>query len=98
VVWTEGQRESVDYLELPDGHRVEVVAPPPWLVGRVPDVGELRARFGVTLVAVRRDEGGEGLPRWHDPAPDLRLRVDDRLMVIATEAELARLRSDPGPA
>jgi CIC family chloride channel protein len=94
VVWFEGQRETVEYLELPGGHRIEIVPPPAWMLGRGPDVGELRTGFGVTLVAVRREQGPDLPPRWDDPEPDLVLRPTDRLVVIATEQELVRLATN----
>ncbi len=87
--------ERVDYLELPDGHRVAVLPPPAWLVGQVPDLAALRAEMGVVVIAVRRDAGGEAPPRWHDADAGLTLGPTDRLMVIATEDELARFVRAP---
>jgi len=83
----------VDYLELPDGHRVMVVRAPPWLVGRSPDVSMLRSQFGVIVIAVRRDLGGEGLPRWLDADHEPTLQQGDHLMVIATQEELHRFET-----
>jgi CIC family chloride channel protein len=80
-----------DYLELPDGHRVAVVATPAWLVGRIPDLATLGRDFGIKLIAVRRDAGGDAPPRWHDADAGLALAATDRLMVIGTSAELERL-------
>jgi CBS domain-containing protein len=82
---------GVDYLELPDGHRVAVVLAPPGMIGQALDVAALRTGLGVVVIAVRRDAGGEAPPRWHDADAGLTLRAGDRLMVIATEDELARL-------
>jgi hypothetical protein len=42
---------------------------------------------------VRHDDGGEAQPRWRDPEPGHILRDRDRLMVIATDEELARFRT-----
>jgi len=95
-----GVGERVDYLELPDGHRVAVLAPPGWLVGQVIDLAEMRAEMGIIVIAVRRDAGGEAPPRWHDADAGLAMRASDRLMVIATEDELARFvraRAIPRP-
>jgi Trk K+ transport system NAD-binding subunit len=82
---------SVDYMELPDGHGAAVIAVPGWLAGAVPDLAQLRAEMGVILVAVRRDAGDDALPRWLDPDAGVRLESGDRLLVIATQAELAAL-------
>jgi CBS domain-containing protein len=95
VVWFDGQREAVDFLELPDGHRVEIVTPPASIVGEPADGAVLRQRFGVTLVALRRDEGGDAQPGWRDPDAAQRIEANDRLMIIATLAEVERLRASP---
>jgi len=86
----------VDYVELPDGHRIAVVPAPSWLVGRAPDLAALRAELGVLLVAVRRDPDGNAPPRWHDADAPIAIAADDHLMVIATEAELEVLARGPG--
>lgn len=88
--------DCADYVELPDGHRIRDVAAPSWLVGDGFDVGSLRARLGVIAVAVRR-EGRSGAPRWLDAADTHTVRVADRLLVIATDDELARFRAGPDP-
>ena len=87
-----GEETTADYLELPDGHRVALVAPPSWLVGKAPDVGLLRARYGITWVAIQRDPGGNASPRWHDPDPEMIVAAGDRLMLVATDDELARFQ------
>lgn len=88
-------RIQTEFLELPDGHRVAVLPPPGWLIDQAPDLAALRAEMGVILIAVRRDAGGEAPPRWHDADAGLVLRASDRVMVIATEDELARFVRAP---
>jgi CBS domain-containing protein len=90
-----GAGARVDYLELPDGHRVAVLPPPAWLIDHVLDLAALRAEMGVIVIAVRRDTRGEAPPRWHDADAGLALAASDRLMVIATEDELARFVRAP---
>jgi chloride channel protein, CIC family len=85
---------EADYLELPEDHRIEIVPAPPWMHGKGADVGELRSKLGVTLVAIRRDEGDNQPLRWLDPDPGVVVGARDRLVVIATEAELTRLRGE----
>jgi chloride channel protein, CIC family len=82
--------DGVDYLELPDGHRVVIVPPPASLLARPFDVGALRAELGVIVIGIRR-EVGDVAPRWLDPDAVRELRRGDHLMVIATEVELAKL-------
>ncbi|MFO0747746.1 MAG: chloride channel protein [Myxococcota bacterium] len=92
VQMVDGERTVADYLELPDGHRVALVAPPAWMVGTPADTGLIRARFGITLVAVQRDPGGNVRARWHDPDPEMVVGAGDRLMLVATDDELARFQ------
>lgn len=87
--------DGVDYLELPDGHRVAMVTAPPWLVGSIPDLAGLARQFGTKLIAVRRDPGGDSPPRWHDADAGFALAAGDRLMVIGTTAEIDRLAAGP---
>ncbi len=60
--------------------------------GHAPDPALLRGRYGVTLIAVRKDEGDNAAPRWLDPDPDIVIGPQDRLMLVATEQELARVQ------
>lgn len=87
--------DGVDYLELPDGHRCAMVMTPAWLIGRIPDLAGLARQFGIKLIAVRRDPGGDAPPRWHDADAGFALAAGDRLMVIGTTAELDRLAAGP---
>ncbi len=80
VVWFDSQREAADYLELPRGQRVELVAPPRSLVGRGVDLGELHRRYGLTVLGVRSGEGA-GAPALLEPSPDRPLGAADRLLV-----------------
>jgi chloride channel protein, CIC family len=97
VAWHEGQTETADFLELPPGHRVEIIAPPRAAVGRPVDVNGLRTREHVNLMAVRRftaTHRGE----WTDAAafPD-DVRADDRWMVVGAAAAIDHLRTgEPG--
>jgi CIC family chloride channel protein len=93
VVWFEGQREEADYLELPPGQRVELIAPPAWLVGAAPDPDEIRRRFKVSLLAVRR--GGE--PTLAEPGSDKPLDGGDRLLVVGEPRAIEALRRSEAP-
>ncbi|MCC6619725.1 MAG: chloride channel protein [Deltaproteobacteria bacterium] len=93
VTTVDGERRVSDFLELPDGHHVALVPAPAFMIGRAIDPAALRARFGLTLVAVERDPGGDRPPRWLDLDPELVLGPRDRLMLIGTEDEVARLQA-----
>jgi CIC family chloride channel protein len=96
VAWLEGQTETADFLELPRGHRVEVVAPPRAAVGRPCDPARLRADAHVNLVAIRRAAAPH---EWLDPqAAPGEVRASDRWMVVGTPAAIDALRSERGRA
>jgi hypothetical protein len=90
VVWFEGQSQAADYLELPRGYRVEVIAPPRSAVGRPVDVAGLRAGARVTVLGVRRTARAL---EWVEPESIASTSAEDRWMVVATAAAIARLRS-----
>jgi len=92
VVRFEGESEGGDYLELPPGHRVEEIAVPAAWIGKPVDVGEVLARFGVTMVAVRRRESGvvERVPGSQF------LNAGDSLLVIGLSKSIDDLRSGGG--
>ncbi len=92
VVWSEGGRERADYLELAEGQRVEVIAPPAHMLGVKADVGMLRSRYRVTVVAVRQALHRE--PAWRDPEDSEALRRGDRLLVIGDLARINTLRGE----
>jgi CIC family chloride channel protein len=93
VAWHEGQTELADYLELPRGQRVEIVAAPRAAVGRAVDFGRLRAHQRVNVLAVRHQARGEPAT-WLDAAavPDP-VRAEDRWMVIGAPEDIDRLRA-----
>ena len=92
VVWFEGQREAADYLELPRGQRVELVAPPRRMLGRGIDIGEVHRRCGVTVLGVRTGERGSA-PTLVEPTPERALGPDDRLLVKGLPSAIESFRS-----
>ena len=72
-----------------------MVHAPEWMIGRIPDLGALAREFGIKLIAVRRDPGGDAPPRWHDADAGFALSAGDRLMVIGTTTEIERLEVGP---
>jgi CIC family chloride channel protein len=92
VVWLEGQREAADYLELPQGQRVELVAPPPWLLGRGIDIGEVHQRSGVTVLGVRAGDGG-ATHALVEPSMERVTSDSDRLLVKGPRAAIERFRA-----
>lgn len=87
-----GTSGRVDYFDLPEKHRLAEVEVPLEMAGRTMAESDLRARFGVSVLAVKRLEKG-GIERRFVPASkDLLLR-GDVLIVLATEEAIALLKA-----
>jgi Trk K+ transport system NAD-binding subunit len=86
----EGEGE-VDYLELPEKHRLVEVAVPAAIEGRTVAESALRSRYGVSVLAVKRRarDGGE---RRFVPEPSDRFARGDVLVVLGSDEAIARLR------
>jgi CIC family chloride channel protein len=82
---------EVDYFDLPEKHRLVQVEAPGELLGRTVAEAGLRARFGVSVLAVKRLTP-QGVERRFVPGPDDRLERDDVLILLGTEEAIARLR------
>jgi CIC family chloride channel protein len=89
VVRFESGGEGGDYLELPAGHRVEEVAVPVALQGRELDPGDVRRRWAVTVLAVRKWNSSlvEPVPSGYVP------NAGDNLIVVALPASIATFRA-----
>ncbi|HEX4406544.1 MAG TPA: chloride channel protein [Polyangia bacterium] len=92
VVWTNGQVEAADYLELPRGQRVEVIPAPRASVGRPVDVDALRAASHVVVIGVRSPSIGDA---WVEPDTIAATTGADRWMVIGMPAAIDGLRHQP---
>ena len=89
--FSEGEPEGeVDFFELPEKHRLAELALPAELEGRTIGQTGLRARYGVSVLAVRR-RTREGLERRFVPDPDERLQAGDVLIVLGTDGAIAAL-------
>jgi CIC family chloride channel protein len=81
---------ELDYLELPENHRlVEMDVPPP-IEGRSIAEAALRSRFGVSILAIKR-MGRDGHERRFVPGPAERLLHGDVLVVLGSDESLAKL-------
>ncbi len=76
----------VDYLELgPDMSVVELLVPE-YLHGQTLAEADLRRKYGLNVLALRRNGRFE-----FNPPPDIRLQVGDELLVVGNMAEVERL-------
>lgn len=83
----------VEHLELAEGFGIDEIVPPDHFVGRSIRELEVRGRYGVTIVAIRRVSRQPDEPEFLvNPHVDERIRRDDVLVVIGETARLERLR------
>jgi CIC family chloride channel protein len=86
-----GASGRVDYFDLPEKHRLAEVEVPLDMAGRTMAESDLRARFGVSVLAVKRLEKGGVERRFVPASQDLLLR-GDVLIVLATDEAIALLK------
>jgi hypothetical protein len=91
VTWFDGQTETADFLELPRGHRIEIIAAPRSAVGRPVDVAGLRSRARVTVLGVR-PAAGPSRTEWHEPEAVGATGDADRWMVVGPAAAIDDVR------
>lgn len=88
----------LEYLELAPGYSIAELPVPPALAGRTLREMELRTKYGVGLIGIRKkvERTAKGITRTEDlfnlnPAAEDRLELGDIMVVIGTEADLDRL-------
>lgn len=83
----------IDHLELAEGFAIDEIVPPDHFVGRSIRELDVRSRYGVTIVAIRRIHREQGDPEFLvNPAGDEGIRRDDILVVIGATTDLEKLR------
>ncbi len=97
-VRTLGETGEVDYLELPEKHRLVEVDVPREVEGLTVAEAALRSRYGVSVLAVKR-LARDGSERRFVPEAGDRFAHGDVLVVLGSDEALARLREgEPLPA
>jgi CIC family chloride channel protein len=87
VRWRDGLEKGIDFLELPEGYRLESLDLLPELVGMTIDQAQLRSRYGLNVIAVANVDSG-GNERRYPPIPSYRLCPNDRLVAVASSEDL----------
>ena len=87
VRWRDGLEKGTDYLELPEGYRLEVLDVPREFVGKTLEQAQLRSRHGLNVIAVSTVDA-HGNQRRDPPAPDYRLRNTDRLIAVGSSEDV----------
>lgn len=82
-----------DYFELPEESRMSRVAVPAEFVGQTLAEAQLRARHGITVMAIQRMDAA-GREHRIAPRPDTRLMRGDMLVVIGEESAMERLEGE----
>jgi CBS-domain-containing membrane protein len=80
------------YVELPEDHEVAEVDIPSALIGQTFGEARLRERFGVSVLVLRRKEGGRTVRLL--PQATTRLLAGDRLYVFGTRDALRRFKRE----
>ncbi|HYT31545.1 MAG TPA: CBS domain-containing protein, partial [Thermoanaerobaculia bacterium] len=84
--------EEMDYFELPEKHRLVELPIPRSLEGKTVAESGLRNRFGVSVLAVKR-QTRDGSQRRFVPGPEDRLQPRDVLIVLGTDDAIANLKA-----
>ena len=87
VRWRDGLDTGIDYLELPEGYRLQAIDVPSDLLGRTLEEAALRAQHGLNVIAVRSVDR-DGNERREPPRLEYRLRSGDRLIVVAASEDV----------
>ncbi len=87
VRWRDGFEKGIDYLELPEGYRLEILDVPHELVGKTLEQAQLRSRHGLNVIAVSTTDD-QGNQRRHAPDPAYRLGGSDRLIVVGSSEDV----------
>jgi len=87
VRWRDGLETGVDYLELPEGYRLEVLDVPRDLEGKTLEQAQLRSRHGLNVIAVSTTDA-HGNQRREPPVPAYRLRSGDRIIAVGSSEDV----------
>jgi hypothetical protein len=79
------------FVEVPQGHTVRAVTVPPGFVGRSLKDLDLRSRFGVSVISMRRRTPGGGRISMVGPDPNAPLKEGDVLVLTGPNEQVRRL-------
>jgi CIC family chloride channel protein len=82
-----------DYFELPEESRMSRISVPAEFVGQTLAEAQLRARHGITVMAIQRMDAA-GREQRIAPRPDTRLQRGDMLVVLGEESAMDRLERE----
>lgn len=85
-------------VELAEGYQLVELDPPDGFIGRSLKELNIRARFGIEIILIRKPlSGGEGLPNRPGaiPRPDYVIAPGDKLLVLGSLKDINYLRNKP---
>lgn len=85
--------EELNYFELPERHRLRHIDVPKQFWGKTLAESQLRSRYGVTVISIRRLGKAGTVVRIVPSAKDV-LQKGDRLVVLATDDALAGMERE----
>ncbi len=88
-----GLVDKVHQVEIGDGYVVQEIPAPRSFLGHTLRELNVRARYGVQVIFIRAQVGGEGSRRLHAPDADERMRAGDMLIVAGLKSAADRLES-----
>jgi CIC family chloride channel protein len=91
------EQGEVDYLELPQNHRLIELDVARSIEGLTVAQAALRSRYGVSVLEVKR-LGKDGVERRFVPAPSDRFEHGDVLVLLGSEDAIARFQEDRAQA
>ncbi|MGE5552192.1 MAG: potassium channel family protein [Bacteroidota bacterium] len=77
----------LDYIEIASGYRVEEVVAPRWMQGHTLGQLDLRQKYGVTAILIRRTDGGVEF----SPGAESTIETGDVLVLAGSTSDLERL-------
>jgi CBS domain-containing protein len=83
---------ELDYLELPEKHRLVEMDVPPAVEGQTVAAAGLRARYGISVLAVKR-MGRDGVVKRFVPEPGDRFEHGDTLVILGSDESISRLQA-----
>lgn len=87
---------ALDYIELSKDFSIVEVKAPQAFIGKTPKQLELRPRFGLTLVAVKRPGAAGSVTTNIAPSPDEMIQAGDTLALLGSHESIAGLDQEFG--
>lgn len=82
---------ALDYIELSKDYSIVEIAAPKTFVGQTLKELELRPRFGLTLIAVKRAAAGGGVTTNISPAAEETIQAGDTLALLGSNDSIAKM-------